>query len=120
MVTAGAVVFRLRFGFNVIARPDTSFRRWKARSLKKALQHRSIPILLIHSSGDPMIPIMHSRRIAAEAKIYGVPLETYFVDVNMHCGAYDNNPYEYTSVLPRFLAHHLRDDLPELHHKPVE
>jgi dipeptidyl aminopeptidase/acylaminoacyl peptidase len=101
----------------MVARPDTSFRRWKARTKNKLTpaQH-SIPILLIHSSGDQLIPIAHSRQIAAEAKAYGVPLETYFIDDAPHCGAYDHNPQEYHKAIFNFLSRHLEDDLPPQHH----
>ncbi|GCE12577.1 alpha/beta hydrolase [Tengunoibacter tsumagoiensis] len=114
IVALSTVVFRLRFGFDVVARPDTSFRRWKMRA-KHAMQRWSIPILLIHSDGDTLIPIHHARQIAAEARAQGVALETYFVESSTHCGAYDADPYTYQRVLQGFLARHLREALPDQH-----
>ncbi len=114
IVFLSMIEFRLRFGFNVVARPEASFRRWKARS-KKALQQHSIPILLMHAAGDTLIPIEHARQIVQEAKAYGVPLETYFVENAPHCGAYGFDPYRYNSVIQDFLARHLRDAMPEQH-----
>ncbi|QBD83067.1 alpha/beta fold hydrolase [Ktedonosporobacter rubrisoli] len=108
--------FRLRFGYNFVARPDSSFKRWNTYA-KTALQQRAIPILLIHSAGDPLIPIEHALQIAAEARVYGVPLETYFVAASSHCGAYGYDPYQYSKVLQRFLARYLGDDLPVQHRK---
>lgn len=102
------IVFRLRFGYPVIARPETSFKRWKQRS-RKALQQHSIPILLIHSSGDNLIPFKHAQQIAAEAKAHGACLETYFVDADTHCGAYGWDPIEYDRVIQDFLARHLKN-----------
>ncbi len=118
IVAISTIDFRLRFGYSVVARPDATFKRWKARS-RKALRQQSIPILLIHSSGDVLIPIRHARQIASEAKTHGVPLETYFVDAKAHCGAYDYDPVQYNRVLQSFLARHLQDDLPEQHRNPV-
>lgn len=115
VVMMSRIIFRLRFGYPVIARPDTSFRRWKQRS-RNALQQHSIPILLIHSSGDNLIPFKHAQQIAAEASAQGANLETYFVDADMHCGAYGWDPLEYDRVIQSFLARHLHDALPGQQH----
>ena len=114
IVAMSRVLFRLRFGYTVVARPDTSFRRWK-QSSKRALQQHPIPILLIHSSGDNLIPFRHAQQIAAEAKANGACLETYFVDAAVHCGAYGWNPLEYDRVIQTFLARHLQESLPARH-----
>ncbi|HTI15144.1 MAG TPA: alpha/beta fold hydrolase [Dictyobacter sp.] len=114
IVSMSAFVFRLRYGYPVVARPDTSFKRWKQRS-RVLLQHRSIPILLIHSAEDSLIPFEHARQLSAEAKAQGVPLETYFVASGAHCGAYSSDPVQYEQVLYTFLARHLKDDLPVQH-----
>lgn len=108
------VNFRLRFGYSVVARPDLSFKRWKIRS-KQALCQQSIPILLIHSAGDTLIPIDHARKLVAEAQSCGVALETYFVENVNHCGAYGVDPEAYNALLQRFLAPHLKDALPQQH-----
>lgn len=111
-VALSTIDFRLRFGFSIVARPDTSFKRWKLRS-QKAVHKRDTPILLIHSAGDTLIPIEHAHQIVAEAKAQDRTLETYFVEQVNHCGAYGYNPLRYTSVIHSFLRHHLRDDHPE-------
>jgi pimeloyl-ACP methyl ester carboxylesterase len=106
--------FRLRFGFGFLARPDASFRRWQEQA-KTALSLRAIPILLMHAIGDQVIPIEHARSIAASAKLYDVPLETYFADSVDHCGAYMYDPVQYNTVIKDFLARCLKDDFPTLH-----
>lgn len=130
IIAASIVVFRLRFGFDYVAHPAWSFRYWKLRAAQRKfpiivktasrgqiLHHRSIPILLIHSSGDMLIPIDHARMIASEAQLHGVSLETYFVDHPAHCGAYVCNPHQYGSILHKFLELHLGNDFPEQHRK---
>ncbi|GHO45623.1 alpha/beta hydrolase [Ktedonospora formicarum] len=117
-VVMSVLVFRLRFGFGFLSRPDASFKRWQGW---RAYAHtsgrrRPVPILLIHAEGDQLIPIAHARRIARQAKIYEVPLETYFVDGSAHCGAYSYNPSQYDNVLSDFLQRHLGPDFPKQHH----
>ena len=111
ITSLGFVVFRLRYGYNVVARPDTSFKRWKRRA-KTALQQHAIPILLIHAISDELIPIAHARQIAAEAEACEVPIETFFVDGGSHCGAYGVNPRNYNKKVREFLASNLGDDFP--------
>ncbi len=110
-VLCSSAVFRVRFGYNVIAHPATSFKRWRVRS-HAAAEQRTIPLLLIHSSGDTLIPIAHSQQIAAEAQLYNVPVETYFIEEMEHCGAYGHDPEAYVRVISRFIARYLRDDFP--------
>ncbi len=113
-VALSTIDFRLRHGYNVVARPESSFRRWQAHGHRRRMP-RVTPILLMHSSGDSLIPIEHARQIVARARAHGVTLETYFVDVNIHCGAYSSNPAKYNHVIQQFLAQHLGEDFPEQH-----
>src|SRR6266568_1057944 len=106
-VAASTIVFRLRFGHALVARPDMSFKRCRARA-KSVLQLHQTPILLIHAAGDEIIPIAHARQLVAKAHAYDVPLETYFVDYAIHCGAYRWNPQRYKAVLQQFLSRHLQ------------
>lgn len=114
IIAACKIDFRLRFGFNFVARPDTSFRRWKKRA-SKVLEQHSIPILLIHGKNDTLIPLAHAEQIAAAAKLHAVPLETYFVEGADHCGAYSVAPERYSDVLRSFLLRHLGNDFPSSH-----
>ncbi len=111
-VALGSINFRLRFGFSMVAHPAASFKRRSLRS-PKALHQPAVPILLIHSTGDTLIPIEHAYQIVAEARAHGVTLETYFVENVNHCGAYGYHPLRYTSAIHRFLSRHLRDAFPE-------
>lgn len=116
-VAMSVLVFRLRFGFGFLARPDASFKRWQGwrAYAQTSGRRRPVPILLIHAEGDQLIPIEHAHRIAHQAKIYEVPLETYFVEGGSHCGAYGYNPRQYDDVLSDFLQRHLGPDFPEQH-----
>ncbi len=111
ITSLGFIVFRVRYGYDVVARPDTSFKRWKRRA-KAVLQQHDIPILLVHAEGDDLIPFSHARQIAAEAKACDVPLETYFVEGGTHCGAYGVNPRRYNQHVRAFLLKNLGDDFP--------
>ncbi|HLQ30094.1 MAG TPA: alpha/beta hydrolase [Ktedonobacteraceae bacterium] len=110
-LTASKVIFRLRFGHALIARPAASFKRWQAQS-KGATRQPYPSILLIHGAQDRAIPISHARQIAAQAQLYTIPVETYFVEEASHCGAYGHDPQEYIRVLQQFLARHLGSDFP--------
>lgn len=103
------VVFRLRFGHALNARPDTSFKRWQARS--KGLIRKSYPpILLIHGLKDNAIPITHAHQIVTQAQAHNITLETYFVEDADHCGAYGYDPQQYIQVLQRFITQNLGND----------
>lgn len=116
IVATSVVVFRMRFGHTFVARPDKTFKRWVTRARRSRMQQppRYIPILLIHASGDQLIPLAHALRLVARAQKHHVPLETYFVDYSIHCGAYMHNPEQYTAVIGAFLARQLKDDFPKL------
>jgi fermentation-respiration switch protein FrsA (DUF1100 family) len=111
ITSTGFVFFHVRFGYNVVARTDITFRRWKNRA-RKMLQQRSIPILLIHTKKDELIPFSHAQQIAAEARACDTPLETYFVEDGLHCGAFAMDPDAYTRTLLAFLQRSLGNDFP--------
>ncbi len=110
-----ALLFRLRFRYDVIAHSTANFKRWHIRRKQtlQSLERSDIPVLLIHAKGDPFIPFAHALQIVVEAKAHHVPLETYFVESNVHCGAYGSDPLQYYQVLHQFLARALGPDLPE-------
>jgi alpha-beta hydrolase superfamily lysophospholipase len=103
-VSASTVVFRLRNGYALIARPDASFKRWQKRALATP-QHP--PVLLIHGMQDDLVPIAHAYRIAEQAKAHHIPLEMYFAEGSKHCGAYGDNPERYIEVLQSFVLKYL-------------
>ncbi len=108
-VAVSTVLFRLRFGHALNARPDTSFKRWQARS--KGLIRKSYPpILLIHGMKDSAIPITHAHQIVTQAQAHNITLETYFVEDADHCGAYGYDPQQYIQVLLHFMTKHLDND----------
>ena len=105
-VAISVLVFRLRFGHTFVARPDTAFKRWVSEA-KKNQHFRHTPILLIHASGDQLIPVAHAHQLVAQANTHHIPLETYFVDYRIHCGAYVYDPERYITVIQDFLVRHL-------------
>ncbi len=116
VVGMSTIVFRLRFGYDFVARPEATFKRWQRKMhAKKGPQYHAIPILLVHSFGDELIPIAHAHQIVAQAKGYNIELETYFVDGHTHCGAYGYDPKMYGQVMKNFLAHCLLQNFPEQH-----
>lgn len=112
ITSTGFMFFHMRFGYNVVARPDITFRRWKNRA-RKVLQQHAIPILLIHSMEDELIPFAHAQQIAAEARANETPLETYFVEKGLHCGAFAQDPQRYSHVVADFVQRCLGDDFPK-------
>ena len=112
-VAMSTIVFRFRFGHAMVARPDASFKRWKALS-KNASSTNHIPILLIHNEKDPLIPISHAHQIVAKARTYNIPVETYYSDYAVHCGAYGYNPEQYVMVIQEFLSRQLGDAFPRV------
>lgn len=100
------VIFRLRFGHALNARPDTSFKRWQARS--EGLIPKSYPpILLIHGMKDSAVPITHAHKIVTQAQAHNITLETYFIEDADHCGAYGYDPQQYIQMLRQFVTQHL-------------
>ena len=105
LVNTSKVVFRARFGYTFVARPDISFKRWGRQAKEKQL-NKHIPILLIHALGDNLIPISHATTLVERAKASDVPIETYFVDHPTHCGAFIYDPEQYKTVIQQFLTRH--------------
>jgi alpha-beta hydrolase superfamily lysophospholipase len=110
-VATSRIVFRMRYGHRLIARPASSLKRWRALTQGSSAAHIP-PILLIHGIDDDSIPISHARQIAAQAEAHGIPLETYFLEGSKHCGVYGDGPQQYIERLQGFLAQHLGDDFP--------
>jgi uncharacterized protein len=104
-VTVSRPLFRLRFGYALVGRPDSVFKRGRRRSAAPPAPRPAI--LLIHAVGDRFIPIAHARRIAAAARACDVPLETYFVEADGHCGAYAHDPDGYVAAVMRFVGRHV-------------
>lgn len=109
--TACAIDFRLRFGHELIARPDTSFKRRKTAPKGVPGSHPYPPILLIHAQGDDFIPIAQAHQLVEAAQENGILLETYFVNDPIHCGAYGYDPDQYVATIQQFLARHVPDVL---------
>lgn len=101
-VVASRLLFRLRFGHALMARPDRSFKRWAVRA--KATHQHHPAILLIHSVDDEFVPFSHAQQIAAQAQACHIAIETYFVRHATHGGAYGSDPRQYVTRLKHFLA----------------
>jgi alpha-beta hydrolase superfamily lysophospholipase len=99
---AGAkVIFRMRFHYPLVARPETLMRQ-RRKHLTKT------PLLLLHAVGDPLIPLAHAERIARAAESAGTPVETYFAASQVHCGAYGFDPVEYNAHIQAFVERNRR------------
>lgn len=99
-ILGARLIFRVRFRHELVARPEYRLRH---HNPQRAVYHP--PILLIHSSGDPLIPSQHTRRLALAARASGISVTTYIVDSQVHCGAYGADPAAYSQQLIDFLQH---------------
>jgi len=106
IVEIGALVFRVRFGYPLIARPDRGLERWRALSNSHP-PYTYPPILLIHGEQDSVIPIAEARSLEAQARALKFEVETYYVKGAEHCGAYERDPQRYIQVVQQFLLRHL-------------
>ncbi len=106
IVEIGSLVFRVRFGYPLIARPDKDLERWKALSMSHP-EHAYPPILLIHGEQDDVIPIAEARSLEAQARTLKFEVETYYVKDAEHCGAYERDPQRYITEVQQFLVRHL-------------
>ena len=112
-VAVSRPVFRLRFGYALIAHPAGSMKRWRMR-LQKSRDFHIPPVLLIHGTEDKFIPITHSYQIARQAQLHNIPLQTYFAEGSNHCAAYGDNPQKYIETLQSFVAQYLGDAYPDV------
>lgn len=116
-------IFRLRHHHALLARPEARVRSW-ARQPRRWARHRAqgpsgnggegtgralqsvrrMPLLLIHALRDPFIPVDHAWRIALAAHASHIPLDVYFADSAIHCGAYGEDPERYIAALQRFVT----------------
>ncbi len=102
-VATSSALFRLRYHHELLARTDQRLRSLASRPRRPAC---TTPILLIHTTGDGMIPIAHSLRIAEVARLTNIPLVTYFPESDIHCGGYGTDPATYTRILCDFVGQH--------------
>lgn len=93
-INAGKLIFHLRFRHPLVAQPEARLQRRRGAP----------PILLMHATDDPLIPLAHAERIARAARAAGIPVETYFVASDVHCGAYGADPAGYIAQLQEFVA----------------
>jgi len=107
IVEIGACVFRVRFGYPLIARPDRCLERWRAPPNAPHPPFTLPPILLIHGEQDSVIPIAEARSLEAQARAFTFEVETYYVKGAEHCGAYERDPQRYTQIVQHFLLCHL-------------
>jgi len=106
IVEIGALVFRVRFGYPLIARPDRGLKRLEALSNSHP-QRAYPPILLIHGEQDSVIPIAEARSLELQTRALKCEVETYYVKNAEHCGAYQRDPQRYIQVVEQFLLRHL-------------
>jgi uncharacterized protein len=110
IVAASAFVFRVRFGYSPIGRPDMSFERWRTLPISHP-QSRHPPILLIHGEQYRLVPLAQARALEAQTRTFQVALETYYVKGADHCGAYGRDPQRYLQVVQQFLTRQLGQEM---------
>lgn len=98
-VAMSSCVFRLRYHFALCAHPVARLCHWPRSTAPT-------PILLIHARRDSLIPIEHAERIATAAHAHHLTLESYYVDDDVHCGAYGFDPTRYVATLSAFVQRH--------------
>ncbi len=98
VITGARLLFHLRFHHALSARPEA-----RLRAGLRGTTGAHPPLLLMHARGDPLIPFAHAERIAVAARVAGIPVETYFVDSAVHCGAYGADPALYCAHLKAFV-----------------
>ncbi len=111
----GAGIFRLFAGYSLLARPDHTLRYGHRRTARLRQKRHRTPLLLMHATGDEIVPLAHAHALATIASANGIPVETCFVTCQAHCGSYGQDPHRYNTALYRFLARHLGSMLPALH-----
>lgn len=57
---------------------------WTRRSPMEASSRVRQPVLLIHGTGDALVPVEHTRRLADRRQSLGLPVETCYVDAAPH------------------------------------
>ncbi len=96
-INGAKVIYRVRFRHPLVAQPEARLRGRRAPATTP-------PLLLFHATGDPLIPLAHAERIARAAQAGGTPVETYYADSPIHCGAYAADPAVYIAHLRAFVA----------------
>jgi len=94
-------VWLLRAGISYSEVAGIDMPAWVAANAEAVREGRGTPLLMIHATGDPVVPADELRAVAARA-----PVEHRFVDVDDHSGS-DRDPAFWEAVLP-FLERHLR------------
>ena len=100
VLPGGRLLFRLRFRYDLIARPERAIHRW--------LKSRDVPppVLLFHTRHDPLIPLRHAETIATAITTCGVPVRLVVMESDIHCGAYGHDPQTYMAEILQFVQAH--------------
>ncbi|WP_296978572.1 alpha/beta fold hydrolase [Thermobacillus sp. ZCTH02-B1] len=91
-------LFRAGIPYSAVAGIDMP--AWVMANAKAVREGRGTPVLMIHATGDPIVPADELRRVAARA-----PVEHRFVEVDGHSSS-ERDPAFWETVLP-FLERHL-------------
>jgi pimeloyl-ACP methyl ester carboxylesterase len=92
-------LFRAGIPYSEVARLDMP--AWVMANAEAVREGRGMPLLMIHSTGDPIVPADELRGVAARA-----PVEHRFVEADGHSSS-ERDPAFWETVLP-FLKRHLR------------
>lgn len=67
------------------------------------------PLVFIHSTDDPFIPVSHAQRLAALAQAHQLPLRDLLYGTRHPLWAYGSNPGRWVTLLQQFLTLHVED-----------
>ena len=94
-------LYRAGIPYSAVARIDMP--GWVAANAEAVREGRGTPVLMIHATGDPIVPADELRRVVGRA-----PVEHRFVEADGHSSS-ERDPAFWETVLP-FLARHLDGD----------
>jgi pimeloyl-ACP methyl ester carboxylesterase len=104
ILLVGQLLFRMRFRYSLVARPDQAISNYAARYTGDTSEAIPPPILLIHSEGDPLISLHHAHQLVAAARTAGRSIQEHYTPSDIHCGSFQYDPNHYVALLQEFGA----------------
>lgn len=74
-----------------------------AADVSDTLATLDVPVLLVHGTGDPRVPVEASRDLVAEREAAGLPTAYLETDAGPHVGSYNDDPDAYRDAVAQLL-----------------